>query len=128
MEYVKELLGFLFIIVGNAVLLTRWVNNSLYVLDMKIQEERQARSEYFDRRVEDLRKEIVTTRTKYHETKEAVAAFELRIEQRLAGYPTKADMRDLLSPLVAKVDTIHDELVRSGIKSTVIQRGSTHGA
>jgi len=120
-------LGFIFIIVGNAVLLTRWVNNSLYVLDMKIQEERQARTEYFDRRVEDLRKEIVATRSKYHETKEAVAAFELRIEHRLAGYPTKADMHDLLSPLVAKVDTIHDELVRSGIKSTAIQRGSANG-
>ena len=97
-------------LIANSVLLTWWINTALHRLDSKIQSERQARTDYFDRRAEALQREIIEAHKKNHELKQFVQQFELRIEQRLSGYPTKNDIKEMLGPLVDKIDNIYTQI------------------
>ena len=114
-EDLKWWFGVFATLVVNSVLLTWWINAALHKLDAKIQEERQARADYFNRRIEAVQREIVSAQTKTYELREFVQAFELQVEQRLSGYPTKEDIKDLLDPLVRKVDNIYTQLTNHAL-------------
>ena len=114
-DELKWWIGIAAALVVNSIALKWWLNSALYRLDSKIQEERQARSDYFNRRIEDVRRELISLGARNYELKEAAQQFELRVEQRLSGYPSKQDIKDMLDPFTHKIDNIYTQITNHAL-------------
>lgn len=114
-------------LVIHSVVLTRWINQALHRLDTKVQEERIARAEYFDRKIEEVKRMYSDSSTRHYALRNDFNALELRLEQKMNGYPTKVDIKDMLAPVVSMVETIHEELLHRGIHTgSPMLRGVHH--
>lgn len=125
-EELRWAIGFTAILLVNTVILTRWINTALHRLESKLQEERSARIEHTNAKIAEVYRDMADIRTKYWEAKGSFSDLELRVTQQFNLYPTRGDIRDLLVPLATKVETVHEELVRRGVKSTAVGQNS-HG-
>lgn len=59
-----------------------------------------------------MRMDTASAKSEGADAQRKVIELELRMERTLKQHPTKDDIRDMLGPISARLETVYDELVR----------------
>ncbi|GAB3388185.1 hypothetical protein [Lysobacter fragariae] len=118
-----QLVGLVIVLVMHTVGIMRWLTGRLDEARDALAKEREDRLRAMQTTKDNFDRQLAEIRLETAKIDKAIAVQELNLARQLSQYPTKNEIRDLIQPITAKLETLTEELVRSGLRSTAI-----HGA
>lgn len=87
--------------------------------------ERETRANQFYESREFARSQAAIAVKKADAASARITEVEMQLLRSFQDYPTKADIRDMFSekfePIAARLDTVYDEMMRRGVRSTALR-------
>lgn len=104
--------GFVLALLVQTVALIRWFTRR----EIESERGRAAERETWRAELHSLetrvRMDTASAKSEGADAQRKVIELELRMERTLKQHPTKDDIRDMLGPISARLETVYDELVR----------------